>query len=147
MRVALVTGGFDPIHVGHVELLKGASRHGHIVIVGLNSDKWLTRKKGAAFMRWRERATILRNLWMVSDVIPFDDRDETACNAIEVALGAWPESKIVFCNGGDRRKNNTPEVDAYKDHPRVQFQWNVGGGKTQSSSDLLARWENRHANK
>lgn len=145
MRIALVTGGFDPIHVGHVELLKGASKLGHIVIVGLNSDKWLTRKKGAAFMRWRERATILRNLWMVSDVIPFDDRDETACNAIEVALGAWPESKIVFCNGGDRRKNNTPEVDAYKDHPRVQFQWNVGGGKMQSSSDLLARWENRHA--
>lgn len=145
--IALVTGGFDPIHKGHIQLLNGARLHGNIMVVGLNTDWWLVKKKGAAFMRWRERATILQNIVGVSSVFPFNDSDDTACNAIEVALEAWPESKIVFCNGGDRRKNNTPEVDAYKDHPRVQFQWNVGGGKTQSSSDLLARWENRHAGK
>ena len=147
MRVALVTGGFDPIHEGHIRLLRAAELHGNTLVVGLNSDKWLVRKKGAAFMRWRERATILRNIVGVSAVIPFDDSDDTACNAIDRTMEGWPDYSIVFCNGGDRRKNNTPEVDAYKDHPRVQFQWNVGGGKVQSSSDLLARWENRHADK
>jgi len=145
--IALVTGGFDPIHEGHIRLLRAAEMLGDIVVVGLNSDEWLVRKKGAAFMDWRGRATILRNLWMVSAVIPFDDRDDTACDAIEVALGAWPESKIVFCNGGDRGESNTPEFEKYNRNPRVNFAFNVGGGKMQSSSDLLARGENRHAGK
>ena len=145
--IALVTGGFDPIHEGHIRLLRAAELLGEIVVVGLNSDEWLVRKKGAAFMDWRGRATILRNMWMVSAVIPFDDRDDTACDAIEVALGAWPESKIVFCNGGDRGENNTPEFEKYNRNPRVNFAFNVGGGKMQSSSDLLAKWEARHAGK
>jgi cytidyltransferase-like protein len=143
--IALVTGGFDPIHEGHIRLLRAAELLGEIVVVGLNSDEWLVRKKGAAFMDWRGRATILRNMWMVSAVIPFDDRDDTACDAIEVALGAWPESKIVFCNGGDRGESNTPEFEKYNRNPRVNFAFNVGGGKMQSSSDLLAKWEARHA--
>lgn len=145
MGVALVTGGFDPIHVGHIKLLKGARRFGDILVVGVNSDEWLIRKKGAAFMTWRERATILRNIVGVGAVISFDDSDDTACHAIERALRMWSGAGVIFANGGDRRENNTPEVDAYKDHPRVQFLWNVGGSKVQSSSDLLARWEQRHA--
>ena len=145
--IALVTGGFDPIHEGHIRLLRAAELLGEIVVVGLNSDEWLVRKKSAAFMDWRGRATILRHMWTVSDVIPFDDCDGTACNAIEIALLAWPKSKIVFCNGGDRGENNTPEFEKYNRNPRVNFAFNVGGNKMQSSSDLLARWENRHANK
>ncbi len=145
--IALVTGGFDPIHVGHIKLLKGARRFGDIVVVGVNSDEWLIRKKGAAFMTWRERAIIIGNLSMIYNGFAFDDSDDTACDAIRRTLEVWPESNVVFCNGGDRVAGNTPEFEAYKDHPRVKFRWDVGGDKVQSSSDLLARWENRHAGK
>jgi cytidyltransferase-like protein len=147
MRIALVTGGFDPIHSGHIQLLREAGKLGDIVVVGLNSDDWLKRKKGAAFMSQGERMTIVRHLHMVHSTLSFDDRDDTACDAIALALKKWPDYIIRFCNGGDRIASNTPEFETYKDHPRVQFRWDVGGDKVQSSSDLLARWENRHAGK
>jgi D-beta-D-heptose 7-phosphate kinase/D-beta-D-heptose 1-phosphate adenosyltransferase len=147
MYVTLVTGGFDPLHVGHLDYLNAAATLGDRLIVGINSDEWLIRKKGAAFMPRKDRANIIRALRVVDTVLFFDDSDDTACHAIERALRMWSGARVIFANGGDRGESNTPEFEKYNRNPRVNFAFNVGGGKMQSSSDLLARWENRHAGK
>jgi D-beta-D-heptose 7-phosphate kinase/D-beta-D-heptose 1-phosphate adenosyltransferase len=147
MDIVLVTGGFDPLHVGHINYFNSAATLGDRLVVGLNSDEWLTRKKGAAFMPIAERKDIIRALRVVDAVLFFEDSDDTACHAIERALRMWSGARVIFANGGDRGENNTPEFEKYNRNPRVNFAFNVGGGKMQSSSDLLARWENRHAGK
>lgn len=76
MKIVIVTGGFDPIHSGHIEYFKAAKELGHVLVVGLNSDEWLRRKKGKEFMPWHERAEIIRNLKMVDYVISFDDSED-----------------------------------------------------------------------
>ena len=82
MTYVLVTGGFDPLHSGHLEYFKEAKKLGDELIVGINSDEWLTRKKGRPFMPFKERLAIIRALEMVDDVLSFDDSDDTACGAI-----------------------------------------------------------------
>jgi D-beta-D-heptose 7-phosphate kinase/D-beta-D-heptose 1-phosphate adenosyltransferase len=136
MRIVLVTGGFDPVHSGHISYLNHADHLGDHVVVGLNSDAWLTRKKGRAFMTWRERMIILDNLHMVGEVIAFDDSDGTACDAIRQVQLKYPTDEIVFANGGDRTQENIPEMV----FDNVEFVFGVGGGKTNSSSQLLKDW-------
>ena len=77
MRVVIVSGGFDPIHSGHIEHFKEAKKLGDILIVGLNSDAWLTRKKGKPFMVLKQRASILAELRSVDKVMPFNDDDDS----------------------------------------------------------------------
>lgn len=135
--VVIVTGGFDPIHSGHVKYLNHASHLGDTLIVGLNSDEWLSRKKGKPFMTWLERMTILDNLHMTDNVIAFDDSDNTAIHAIQQVKEQYPDCKIIFANGGDRNKDNIPEM-VFDD---VEFVFGVGGDdKANSSSELLAKW-------
>ena len=140
MYVTLVTGGFDPLHVGHLDYLNSAATLGDRLIVGINSDEWLIRKKGAAFMPHKDRANIIRALRVVDTVMFFNDSDDTACHAIERALRMWPGAYIIFANGGDRGIDNTPEIEKFGDHPRVSFAFDVGGDKAESSSKLLERW-------
>jgi cytidyltransferase-like protein len=142
-KVVLVTGGFDPLHSGHIEYFKTARRLGNRLVVGLNSDVWLTRKKGRPFMSWDERAAIIKNLKMVDEVISFNDDDGTACHAIYQMLSKHGEhDTVVFANGGDRNPTNIPEVIKYSDHPRVEFAWEVGGtDKKNSSSWILEEWK------
>lgn len=138
-KIVLVTGGFDPLHSGHISYLNHAEHLGDWLIVGLNSDKWLTRKKGKPFMSWQERMTILDNLHMVDRVIEFNDSDGTACDAIYQVKQMFPESKIIFANGGDRSKENIPEM-IFDD---VDFVFGVGGdNKKNSSSWILDEWQN-----
>ena len=80
--IVLVTGGFDPIHSGHLQYLEEAKKLGDELWVGLNSDDWLTRKKGQPFMPLNERVEITKRLYMVDAVIDFDDSDDSACAAI-----------------------------------------------------------------
>lgn len=142
MAVVIVTGGFDPIHSGHIEYFKHAAKLGQSLVVGLNSDEWLTRKKGQPFMPFDERKAVLENLRMVDWVIDFDDADNTACDAIRRLLD-HSYHDIIFANGGDRTNTSTPEYERYKDHPRVSFQWGVGGeDKKNSSSWILENWKN-----
>jgi len=145
MDVVLVTGGFDPVHSGHIEYFKDAASRGDYLIVGLNSDEWLTRKKGQPFMPFAERKAVIENLQMVDKVIAFDDADNTACNAIERLLNdnILYYDRIIFANGGDRTNTSTPEYERYKDNPRVLFIWGVGGeDKKNSSSWILENWKN-----
>lgn len=137
-KIVLVTGGFDPIHSGHIEYLKAAKQLGDVLIVGVNSDDWLTRKKGRPFMPITERVTLIENLSMVKHVILFNDNDNTAIEAIKNVKAMYPHDKIVFANGGDRTKDNIPEM-VFDD---VEFVFGVGGeNKANSSSWILEEWK------
>ena len=142
-KVVLVTGGFDPLHSGHIAYFKAARELGDHLVVGVNSDEWLTRKKGRPFMSFEERAAIIKELGCVDEVIGFSDDDGSACNAIGQVLATKGSSwKVVFANGGDRVNTNTPEYAVYGNHLDVDFQFKVGGGnKANSSSWILDEWK------
>jgi len=134
----LCTGGFDPPHSGHIAYLTAARQLGNVLIVGVNSDAWLARKKGRAFMPGTERVAIIENLKFVDGVILFNDNDDTALEAIYNVKDLYPNSQIIFANGGDRTENNIPEM-AVKD---VEFVFGVGGeDKKNSSSWILEEWK------
>lgn len=140
-KIVLVTGGFDPIHSGHIAYVKEAKRLGDLLAVGINSDDWLSRKKGQPFLPFNERSTIVNELKDVDFVVKFDDADNTACNAIEQLLNTTTND-IIFANGGDRNQTETPEYVKYKDHPRVEFKFGIGGtDKKNSSSWILDKWK------
>ena len=134
-KVSLVTGGFDPIHSGHISYFKRAKDLSNYLVVGINTEEWLTRKKGQYFQSWKERAEIIRHLDMVDAVISWNDEDDSACGAIAKCLEI--AQTVVFANGGDRGKSNTPEIDKYDNHPNVQFAWGVGGDDKMNSSSWI----------
>lgn len=140
MKIVLVTGGFDPVHSGHIAYFKAASALGDRLIVGLNSDEWLARKKGRAFMPWNERLCVINNLTMVDEVYTFDDSDGSARAFIRQVRAHYPDADLVFANGGDRTANNIPEMDVAD--PRCEFVFGVGGeDKKNSSSWILEEWK------
>lgn len=130
-RIIAVSGGFDPIHVGHVRMILDAASRGDVVVIA-NSDEWLMRKKGFIFMNWEDRAEILMSIRGVTDVYSVDDSDETVCEALREI------SPDYFANGGDRKKNNTPEMNVCSDLG-IKMLWNVGGNKIRSSSELVGK--------
>jgi len=134
-QVSLVTGGFDPIHSGHISYFERAKDLSNYLVVGVNTEEWLTRKKGQYFQSWKERAEIIRHLNMVDAVISWDDEDDSACGAIAKCLEI--AETVIFANGGDRGKDNTPEVDKYGDDPRVEFAWSIGGNNKMNSSSWI----------
>ena len=137
-NVIIVSGGFDPVHKGHIRMFREAANLGHQVIIGLNSDEWLTRKKGKPFMKWNERAEILESCKFVTQVLSMDDSDDTASDIIRQVANLYKNQNmnIYFANGGDRKKGNVPELDVCKDLNVVML-WGIGGGKIQSSSWLI----------
>ena len=137
MKVVIVSGGFDPIHSGHLSYINNAKKIGDYLVVALNSDEWLKNKKGKPFLPFEERKLILENLKAVDLVIDFDD-DEfgSASEGIKKVQNLFPDDKIIFCNGGDRGKGNTPEMDTCRKLD-VTMLWGIGGGKIQSSSWLI----------
>jgi len=140
MKIVIVTGGFDPIHSGHISYIKEAKQLGDFLVVGLNSDEWLSRKKGRSFMSWEERATILAELKDVDRVIVFDDSDNTAKGAITKIREIYPKDHIIFANGGDRNEQNIPEMDITDDN--ISFEFGVGGDDKQNSSSwILEEWK------
>jgi cytidyltransferase-like protein len=137
-RVVLVTGGFDPLHSGHIAYFKAARALGDMLVVGVNSDSWLERKKGRAFMPSNERITIIQNLKVVDHCILFNDDDGSAREAIRNVKLLYPNSQIIFANGGDRTQDNIPEMT----ETNVEFAFGVGGKeKLNSSSWILEEWK------
>ena len=134
-KLSLVTGGFDPIHSGHISYFKRAKDLSNYLVVGINTEEWLTRKKGQYFQSWKERAEIIRHLDMVDAVISWDDEDDSACGAIAKCLEI--AETVIFANGGDRGKGNTPEIDKYDVHPNVEFAWGIGGDDKMNSSSWI----------
>jgi len=139
-KVVVVSGGFDPVHSGHIAMFKAAKALGDVLVVALNSDDWLSRKKGQPFMPWKERMTIIKELTVVDQVVEFDDSDDTACNALVDTLNEWPGNPVLFANGGDRGKDNIPEMTVQDS--RLTFEFGVGGNdKKNSSSWILKEWQ------
>ena len=140
MKIVIVTGGFDPLHSGHISYFNSAKQLGDKLIVGINSDEWLTRKKGRPFMSWFERSKIIQALKMVDYVIQFNDDDDSARDAIRIARQTFPDAELVFANGGDRGDKNTLEMDVKDD--KLSFAFGVGGDTKQNSSSwILNKWE------
>lgn len=143
MKAVVITGGFDPMHSGHIAYMKAAKELGSILFVGVNSDEWLTRKKGRPFMTAEERMAIIKEISCVGHVFEFDDSDDSATKAIEYVKKYIPHyTPIVFANGGDRTKDNIPEMVAWAGDPHVEFVFGVGGeDKKNSSSWILSNWD------
>jgi D-beta-D-heptose 7-phosphate kinase/D-beta-D-heptose 1-phosphate adenosyltransferase len=140
MKIIIVSGGFDPLHSGHIAHFKAAKELGDILIVGLNSDDWLTRKKGKPFMPIDERLSIIREFRVVDLAFTFNDDDNSSRDLIQKVLELY-DSDVVFANGGDRTHDNIPEVEQFKDNPKVSFEFGVGGDdKKNSSSWILENW-------
>jgi cytidyltransferase-like protein len=137
-KVVLVTGGFDPLHSGHIAYFKAAKELGNRLVVGLNSDEWLTRKKGRPFMPLQERFALVSALGIVDEVIVYNDDDGSSSDAIRLTRMRYPEAEIVFANGGDRTQENIPEM-VFDD---IEFVFGVGGeNKKNSSSWILTEWK------
>jgi|TARA_B100000282_G_scaffold88509_1_gene61872 D-beta-D-heptose 7-phosphate kinase/D-beta-D-heptose 1-phosphate adenosyltransferase len=129
----MVSGGFDPVHVGHIRMILEASQYGDVIVIA-NTDDWLYRKKGFVFMNWDRRAEILNALKGVVLVDSVDDSDGTVCEAIRRLKPTY------FANGGDRGKTNTPEINLCEEIG-VELLWGIGGDyKADASSDLVDRF-------
>jgi cytidyltransferase-like protein len=136
--IVLITGGFDPIHSGHISYINAAKKLGDILVVGVNSDDWLRRKKGREFMPSYERINIIQNLKAVDHCILFNDTENHAIEAIRNVKLMYPGDHIIFANGGDRTSDNIPEMS----EPDVEFVFGVGGDdKKNSSSWILEEWK------
>lgn len=124
------SGGMDPLHQGHIAYLKDASKHGRVIVI-LNSDDWLMRKKGYIFQKYEERKKIIEELRCVYKVTSVDDSDNTVCKAL---VNIKP---YAFCKGGDRGPDNTPERETCE-ILGIEMIWNCGGDdKVQASSRLV----------
>jgi len=139
MKISVVSGGFDPLHSGHINLLEQAATFGDKLVVLVNSDDWLTRKKGRPFMPFEERSIIIQRMDMVDNVYAVDDEDGSVTKGLIQVRDAWGHHHdYIFCNGGDRGKDNIPEmvVEGY------EFKFSVGGdNKANSSSWILKEWK------
>ena len=142
-NLVLVSGGFDPIHSGHIKLIREASQYGEVVVL-LNSDKWLQNKKGKEFLPFYEREIIMKELKNVVDVLGFDDSDKTCIDGLRIARKKYIKENIMFANGGDRNDKTTPE-SVFCEENNIELLWGVGGNdKSNSSSWILKKWNNKN---
>ena len=138
--IVIATGGFDPVHSGHIAYLQAACALGDRLIVGLNSDAWLVRKKTRAFMPYQERRAVVENLRCVDEIVDYDDSDDSSRDAIRQTRAKYPHADIIFANGGDRVSANIPEMDV--EDEQLTFRFAVGGAtKANSSSWILEEWK------
>jgi cytidyltransferase-like protein len=142
MKIIVVSGGFDPLHSGHISYFDDAKKLGDKLVVALNSDNWLKKKKGKFFLPFSERKLIIENLKYVDKVIDFDDDEIGSCiNALEKVKNLYAGEEIYFANGGDRNRENIPEMSVED----INFIFSVGGDdKKNSSSWILKDWQYYH---
>ena len=136
MKISVVSGGFDPLHSGHISYLKSAKKYGDYLIVLLNSDIWLSKKKVSSFSLIRKKI-ILKNISCVKSIV-FQRHKEGSCiNGLKKIQTKYKKDEIIFCNGGDRTQTNIPEMSL----SGIEFKFNVGGSnKKNSSSEILKNW-------
>lgn len=134
-QVVLVTGGFDPLHSGHIAYLNAAKEISDYLIVGINSDEWLLSKKKYFFMPFKERKAVIENLKSVDKSIAFNDSDGTAIDAINICKDM--SEKVFFANGGDRNEKNIPELSEFKNDNSVEFVFGIGGKFKINSSSII----------
>lgn len=145
MKTVAISGGFDPLHIGHIKLLEQARRLGDKLVVIINNDNWLKAKKGFVFMNEAERAALLKAMRDVDEVIISSHPENPSDMSVSAELEKLKPD--IFANGGDRDSSNAadPESSLYKDTKtcerlNIQIVYNVGaGGKIQSSSELVLK--------
>ena len=143
VKYYIVSGGFDPIHEGHISLIKASSEASDGVIVLVNSDEWLIRKKGRAFQNINTRKCICENIKGVVEALEFNDSDDSASDGIRIIRQKYSAAELVFANGGDRGADNIREETVCKEC-NVQLAFGVGGtNKANSSSWLLNSWNKK----
>lgn len=139
--IMILSGGFDPLHVGHIRMIQHARDMAALVVVGVNSDAWLQRNRKGPTTCFEDRCEILASIRGVTSAVGFDDKDDTAVALLKMVCRLSPGAKIAFGNGGDRTSTNVPEVEACKDLG-VDLVWGVGGTRTESSSGVIESAEN-----
>jgi len=143
MKVMILTGGFDPLHIGHLEMFKEAKAKYDKVVVGINSNDWLQRKKGNYFMDENERLEIIKSIKYVDDVEVFNppEDDMSAISFLEKIRHDYPYDSLYFGNGGDRNSSNIPENEICEKF-NIMIKDDIGGNtKQNASSSLLKRWK------
>jgi cytidyltransferase-like protein len=138
--IMVLSGGFDPLHVGHIRLLQHARDMASLVVVGINSDAWIRRNRGHVQTSFEDRCQIVAAIRGVTSAVGFDDADDTAVGLIKMVCRLSPGAKIAFGNGGDRTSTNVPEVDICNELG-VDLVWGVGGDRVESSSGVIENAE------
>lgn len=145
----IVSGGYDPVHEGHIANILESATESDGVIALINSDEWLCRKKGKNFMNYHTRSTVIGAIKGVIDTLSFDDSDNSACDGLRQVRQKYPNARLVFAKGGDRTADNIPEIDVCREL-NIEIKYNVGARlsgevKPNSSSWILQNWDNRKA--
>ena len=140
--ISIVSGGFDPIHPGHIMMMKDCLKFSNYLIVGVNSNKWLINKKGNYFMDIHHRIYVVRSLNVVNETMEFEDDDKGSANNLLIKIrNKYSNDRIIFANGGDRSDSSKIlEFETAKQY-NIDLKFGIGGShKESSSSDLLKRW-------
>ena len=140
--ISIVSGGFDPIHPGHIMMMKDCLKFSNYLIVGVNSNKWLINKKGNYFMDIQHRIYVVSSLNVVNETMEFEDDDKGSANNLLIKIrNKYSNDKIIFANGGDRSDSSKIlEFETAKKY-NIDLKFGIGGShKESSSSDLLKRW-------
>ena len=140
--ISIVSGGFDPIHPGHIMMMKDCLKFSNYLIVGVNSNKWLINKKGNFFMDIQHRIYVVSSLNVVNETMEFEDDDKGSANNLLIKIrNKYSNDKIIFANGGDRSDSSKIlEFETAKQY-NIDLKFGIGGShKESSSSDLLKRW-------
>ena len=140
--ISIVSGGFDPLHPGHIMMMKDCLKFSNYLIVGVNSNKWLINKKGNYFMDIQHRIYVVSSLNVVNETMEFEDDDKGSANNLLIKIrNKYSNDKIIFANGGDRSDSSKIlEFETAKQY-NIDLKFGIGGShKESSSSDLLKRW-------
>ena len=140
MKIVIVSGYFNPLHTGHLDYLEGARRLGDYLVVIVNNDEQVKIKGSAPFLSLEDRLRIVQALSCVGQSVASIDTDGSVVKTLEGLYETysvdWDVDAIIFANGGDRKSDDIPEYSLCEGCD-IQMVFNVGGGKTQSSSELI----------